>query len=209
MNELIEQIRNLMNSNIAVKINRRLNEFKMFKNATSHDLFEELCFCILTANCSAESCINVQKNAGKKFRTLTREEDFSRLLKENGYRFYNVRAKYIADAVKYRDEIKDILKKHGDDFTLRDWLAKNIMGLGYKEASHFLRNIGHENLAIIDFHIVDILERNGLIKKPKTMTKKKYLEIEEVLATIAEKLNISLAALDLYLWFIETGKILK
>jgi N-glycosylase/DNA lyase len=41
------------------------------------------------------------------------------------------------------------------------------------------------------------------------MTKKRYLEIEAVLKKIAEKLDMSLAELDLYLWYLETGKVLK
>lgn len=87
---------------------------------------------------------------------------------------------------------------------------ENIKGLGYKEASHFLRNIGFTNLAIIDFHIVDLLIKNGLLnEKPKSLSKKKYIEIEDILKEIAEDLNLSLGELDLYLWYMETGKILK
>ncbi|MEM2975891.1 MAG: N-glycosylase, partial [Candidatus Bathyarchaeia archaeon] len=96
-----------------------------------------------------------------------------------------------------------------DEIALREWLVKNIKGIGYKEASHFLRNIGFTNLAIIDFHILNILTRHKLIKKPKTLTRKNYLEIEQTLKNIAEKLNLTLAELDLYLWYIETNKILK
>ena len=92
---------------------------------------------------------------------------------------------------------------------IRKWLVKNIKGIGYKEASHFLRNIGFKNIGIIDFHIIDLLTRFRLIKKPKTLGKKKYLEIEKTLKELSEKLNIGLAKLDLYLWYIETGKILK
>jgi len=66
-----------------------------------------------------------------------------------------------------------------------------------------------DDYAIIDFHIIDILTDYKLIKKPKTITKKKYLEIENVLKKIADKTNLSLAELDLYLWYLETGKILK
>jgi len=88
--------------------------------------------------------------------------------------------------------------------------VKNIKGLGFKEASHFLRNIGFKNLAIIDFHIVDLLIKHKLIdKKPKSLSKSKYLEIEEKLKKIANELNLSLGELDLYLWYMETGKILK
>ena len=56
---------------------------------------------------------------------------------------------------------------------------------------------------------MDILVKNQLIEKPKTMTKSKYLEIEEILKNIAKKVKLTLAELDLYLWFIETGKVLK
>ncbi|MHA2326793.1 MAG: 8-oxoguanine DNA glycosylase, partial [Promethearchaeota archaeon] len=91
----------------------------------------------------------------------------------------------------------------------RDWIVKNIKGIGYKEGSHFLRNIGYNNLAIIDFHIIDLLVKSHLIEKPKTLTKKKYLEIEELLKLIGKKLKLNLAELDLYLWYTETGKVLK
>ena len=92
---------------------------------------------------------------------------------------------------------------------MREWIVKHIKGLGYKEASHFLRNIGFDDYAIIDFHIVDILEKHKLIRKPKTMTKKRYLEIEKVLQEIGSKSKMTMAELDLYLWYLETGKVLK
>ena len=88
-------------------------------------------------------------------------------------------------------------------------MVDNIKGLGMKEASHFLRNIGFKDFAIIDFHIIDILVKYGLIKKPKTLTKNKYLEIEGILKEIAKKTNLNLAELDLYLWYEETDKVLK
>ena len=91
----------------------------------------------------------------------------------------------------------------------RRWLVDNIKGLGYKEASHFLRNIGYDDYAIIDTHILDILARYRIIKQPKTLTKKNYLKIEGHLQKIARQTKLTLAELDLYLWFLETGKILK
>ena len=91
---------------------------------------------------------------------------------------------------------------------MREWLVKNVKGLGMKEASHFLRNIGFKDLAIIDFHIVDILVENKIINKPKNLNKE-YIKIEEKLRGIAKKVKLSLAELDLYLWYMETGKVLK
>ncbi|MBU1252440.1 MAG: N-glycosylase, partial [Nanoarchaeota archaeon] len=86
-----------------------------------------------------------------------------------------------------------------------------IRGLGMKESSHFLRNTGFQNVAIIDFHIVDILARHGLIEKPKnkSLTPKKYLELESLLNELAGKTGTSLGELDLYLWYEETGTIFK
>jgi len=77
--------------------------------------------------------------------------------------------------------------------------VENIKGLGFKEASHFLRNIGYKNIAIIDFHIIDLLVKYKIIETPKTMTSKNYLEIEEILNKIAKKTSINLGELDLYL----------
>ena len=85
----------------------------------------------------------------------------------------------------------------GDVFEFREWLVKNIKGIGYKEASHFLRNIGYDGLAIIDFHIIDVLEKNRLIRRPKTLTRAKYLEIEKVLKRLADRMKLTLAELDL------------
>ena len=62
---------------------------------------------------------------------------------------------------------------------------------------------------IIDFHILDVLTKSKLIEKPKTMTRNKYLEIEDVLKKIGDASGLTQAELDLYLWYMETGKILK
>ncbi|MFX0026382.1 MAG: N-glycosylase, partial [Candidatus Hermodarchaeota archaeon] len=129
--------------------------------------------------------------------------------KEYGYRFPNIRSKFIIEARKSKDELKNKIKSELNKNDLREWIVENIKGIGYKEASHFLRNIGFTNYAIIDFHIIDLLVAHGLIDKPKTLNRIKYLKIENILKNIADKLNLNLAELDLYLWFLETGKILK
>jgi N-glycosylase/DNA lyase len=130
-------------------------------------------------------------------------------LKGLGHRYPGMRARFIVEARKHKNSLKETIQSFGSEENAREWLAKNVKGLGYKEASHFLRNIGFDNLAIIDFHIIDILAKHGMIERPKTLTKKKYLEIEGVLKRIAKKLGMNLAELDLYLWCAETGKVLK
>ena len=202
MKEIIFKIEQLKVSSIGKIIFQRMKEFAELGEKSNEEIFKELCFCLLTANFNARGGIKIQKEIGDGFLHLS-EKQLSELLTRLGHRFPNSRAKFIIEA---RENFKKINLKDED---IRESLVKNIKGLGMKEASHFLRNIGFSNYAIIDFHIIDFLVRNGLTEKPKTLTEKKYLEIESVLEKIAEKTNLSLGELDLYLWYLETGKVLK
>lgn len=208
MQDLIDTINELKQSEIKQVIDTRLDEFSQFQDGTKEQIFSELCFCVMTANCGAEKCIEIHEQIGLDFAELTKE-DITKKFRELGYRFPNVRSQYIASNQEKIDDIKNSLKEYEDESELRKWIVKNIKGLGYKEGSHFLRNIGFKNLAIIDFHIVDLLVKYGFVEKPKTMTKRKYLEIEEILKEIGTKVNLNMAELDLYLWYMETGKVLK
>lgn len=208
MEKLIKIIEDLKKSKIKNLVSSRIQEFKKIGEESGNKIFNELCFCILTANFNAEKTIKIQKTIGNGFLTFP-DSLLTEKLKKLGYRYPKTRAKYIVEARKYKDTLKTLFKSFKDDYEIREWLIKNVRGFGYKEASHFLRNIGYTNFAIIDFHIVNLLEKYGLIKKPKRLTKRKYLEIENLLRKIAERLNLSLAELDLYLWYMETGKILK
>ena len=189
-------------------VDTRINGFKKLGGEPCGELFKELCFCILTANFAAEKSIEIQETIGDGFLTLS-ELQLADKLKELGYRYPNIRAKYIVEARRYKDSLKETVESFGDEYESREWLVKNVKGIGYKEASHFLRNIGYKNSAIVDFHIIDLLVRCGLIEKPKTLTKTKYMEIEELLRKIAAEADMNLAELDLYLWHIETGNVLK
>ena len=208
MKELLASIETLKNSNISSVIDERIKEFSEVREFGSERIFEELCFCILTANCAAKSCIEVQKRINTGFLNYS-EEDLKTKFREYGYRFPNIRAKYIIEARNHLLEINNKINSSMDEVMLREWLAKTIKGLGYKEASHFLRNIGFKNIAIIDFHIIDILEKFGIIQKPKTLSKKKYIEIEQTLKKIGERVKLDLDELDLYLWYMETNEVLK
>ncbi|MHA1280948.1 MAG: N-glycosylase/DNA lyase [Promethearchaeota archaeon] len=208
MEELISQIEKLKNQEISQVIKKRINEFSSIIKKGEEAIFSELCFCILTANCSAEKCIEVQKKMGNNFINLSQEK-LAEKLKSLGYRFPNKRAEFIVYARKLKKKVIDKIYNYKNEFELRNWLAKNIKGLGLKEASHFLRNIGFKNLAIVDFHIVDILVKYKLINKPKSMNKTNYLKIESILQKLAERCNLNNDELDLYLWYIETNKVLK
>jgi len=209
MNNLIQKINRLKKSKIHQVIQKRMKEFEKAGKSSSKILFGELCYCLLTANFNAVRAMQIQNSVGKHFHSLS-EKNLAKALKKAGHRFPNARAHFISEARKCKSMLKTNINSK-DESKTRDWLVKNIKGLGMKEASHFLRNIGFKNLAIIDFHIIDLLLRNHLIKKPKSksLTKSNYLAIEQVLKALAKRVNLNLSELDLYLWYMETGKILK
>lgn len=198
MKKLINSINELKKTDVSKTVNQKTKEFRSFRKKCNNDIFKEMCFCLLTANFNAAGGIKIQDAINDDFLKLS-EKQLASALKKHGHRFPNARANYICEARKSKDKME----------LSREWLIENIKGLGMKEASHFLRNIGFDDYAIIDFHIIDLLENHGIIERPKTLTKNKYLEIEEKLREIARKTNLTLSELDMYLWYLETGKILK
>lgn len=208
MKKLLNQIDKLRNSEVRCTIDSRIAEFESLGRKSSKELFKELCFCILTANFRADRSIYVQKEIGDGFLTIPKAR-LAKTLKDLGCRFHTNKAGYIVEARRHADSIKAISSSFKSSVELREWLVKNVKGIGYKEASHYLRNTGHKDIAIIDFHIIDILAEHGLLTKPKTMSRKKYLEIEDILRRLSAKTGLSPAELDLYLWYLETGRVLK
>jgi N-glycosylase/DNA lyase len=205
--ELLERIRWLKNSDVAEVVKQRIKEFKSFNEKSSKEWFSEMCFCILTANSSAELGMKIQDKYGLLF-FESQYDTLKNILKAEGHRFYNKRAEFICSARRYGN-IKEIISRFRSGKEAREWLVGHIKGLGYKEASHFLRNVGFDDVAILDRHIMRILEEHNLIGEIRTLTKRRYLEIERILEKIAKDVGLTLAELDLYLWYIKTGQILK
>jgi N-glycosylase/DNA lyase len=194
----------------------RLSEFEQYwTDKNDEEIFTELSFCILTPQSRAKSC----------WEAITALRDKDLLLKGNVdrireklhcVRFHNKKAQYLVDArglfIKNgRISIKQLLGKFMDVYERREWLVRNIRGLGYKEASHFLRNLGFgKDIAILDRHILKNLKLMGVIKEiPESIGRSKYLEIEKSMAGFAKDIGIPLAHLDLLLWSKETGEIFK
>ena len=208
MQSVLNIVENLRKTEIREVIEGRMKEFANFENATSEEIYSEMCFCFLTANYSAAGGLRIQKEIGSGFWKLSLE-DLSKELIRLGHRFPNARANYIYESRELKDKIKKILSDLGDDIQRREWIVKNVKGIGMKEASHFLRNIGYSNVAIIDKHIINLMVEEGLMERPKTLTPKKYIEAENILKKLSEKTGFNLGELDLYLWYHKTGKVLK
>lgn len=208
MKKLIARVEKLKASPLKEVIDNRMKEFSYFQNGTNKEVFLELCFCFMTANFQAAKSWEIQKEIGSGFWEMD-EKDLQLKLKELGHRFWPQRGTRIFEARWLKDSIIEKLAEFEGELLMRDWIVENLKGLGMKEASHFLRNIGYNDIAIIDKHIINILVSGGLIERPKTLSVKKYLEIEEVLRELGSKVSLNLGELDLYLWSEETGKVLK
>lgn len=186
------------------KIKIQINEFQKIKDSDNSTWFNELCFCLLTANSKAETAIKIQiEMSPNGFQKKTRTE-IAHIIKKHGHRFHNIKADYIFSARKFTT-IREILLKMSS-FNAREFLVKNIKGLGYKESSHFLRNVGRNDVAIIDRHVLRFLKNENLIVKiPKTISKKNYLEFEKIL----NNFEMPQDELDLIIWGNMTGNVLK
>ena len=196
-------------------IQKRLAEFRQVMQWKDEEVFAELCFCLLTPQSSAKVCwdaVTALKQRTLLLKGLPAEiEPYLRSV-----RFSDSKAKYMVEARNQfsRDgtlQLKSRISSFYNPFELREWLVENVKGLGYKEASHFLRNIGlGEGFAILDRHILRNLNRLGvIIEIPTTITKKRYLEIEEKLRRFSTEIRIPMADLDLLFWSKETGWIFK
>jgi len=195
-------------------IKERLKDFSRFKESCDKELFSELCFCLLTPQSKATVCDNAikeLKNTGHLFKG-NKQTIKSKL---RGVRFPNNKTDYLLCArrlfkIKKIFDVKNKINSYDIPKT-REWLVKHVKGMGYKEASHFLRNIGlGEDVAILDTHILKNLKKIGIIKNiPKSMTKKQYFDIENRMRRFSKKINIPLNELDLLFWSKETGFVFK
>jgi N-glycosylase/DNA lyase len=187
------------------------NRLEDFSRVPPKDYFYELAYCLLTPQSSAVNAgkaINLLK-AHDFFRTSINPEPLLHQ-KEFYIRFHKTKAKHLLAMKDKFIEIEQHLTNSNSSIELREWLVQHVKGLGWKEASHFLRNIGHRDLAIIDRHILRNLVRAGVLRAlPKTLTPKLYKQIEKKFLTFAVQIDIPMDELDLLFWSMETGEILK
>lgn len=198
-------------------IRARLGEFEAILSvADDARLFEELVYCIFTAGASARMGLN----AIEKVRSHLLKAGHPRLnrLLVGAHRYPRARSGYVVHTRNYLKKdcglrLRERLDSFGEDpEARRDFFAQNpgIKGIGYKEASHYLRNIGYRGYAILDKHILRALYHYGVVDSPAPpSTKKKYLLVEENMRKFADEIKINFDELDLLLWSNKTGEILK
>lgn len=190
------------------KIKEKLEEFRQIKK---EKYFYELCFCICTPNSKAENATIVQRELEELNFQFVDIDPTSILRNPKNYiRFHNQKAKRLINLKSIYSNVLDIINSDSANINKRNELEKLIPGIGLKEASHYLRNIGFRNLAILDRHILSNLNKCGVLEELELpTTKRKYLFIEKKFLDFAIQIGIPIDELDLLFWAEKTGKILK
>ena len=202
---------------IKPQIQKRLEEFRQtWKNSDDKGIFIELAFCVLTPQSKALNAWSaITKLTENNLLFEGQAEEIAEYL--NVVRFKNTKAQNL---VKLREEMKNdkgefitkqLFASMKDSFERREWIVKNVKGMGWKEASHFLRNVGFgDDLAILDRHILRNMQRLNVIEEiPKTITPKAYLDMENRLRNYVKTIDIPMDETDLLLWYKEAGEIFK
>jgi len=198
------------------EILKRLSEFEaVWQTGTDERLWEEMVFCFFTGGCSAR--MGLRSVEAIRPILLSGNQDELAAALRGKHRYPNARASYIVASREFLQEhcnlrLRKKLQSFDNDLERRDWLVKEkrIKGLGYKEASHYLRNIGLKGYAILDKHILRSLAELEIIDDAKPPnTRLKYLAVEEKLKNLAKITQIDFDELDLVLWSLKTGEILK
>lgn len=124
------------------------------------------------------------------------------------YRFPDSRARQLtATVIEVRREAKglaDLLRSFGDVEIARGWFVTHAKGLGPKQASMFLRNIGASyDLAVLDRHLINYMMMMGLTADPKpTRRMADYRRDEIVLRDHAAGFGLPVGFLDWAVWIV-------
>lgn len=199
-------------------IQARLREFdQIWRTGSDARLWEELVYCIFTAGASAQMGLRSVEAVRPLLKSGRRPAMTRALIAAGAHRFPNARPAYVVSTRSFLEKsismrLRDRLDGFGDPVQRRDWLAQEpqIKGLGYKEASHFLRNVGFKGYGILDKHILRSLAELGVVDSPKPPSgRHRYLAIEARMREFAKEVQIDFDELDLVLWSMKTGEILK
>jgi N-glycosylase/DNA lyase len=197
-------------------IDKRKKHFAaLYEKATDNEIFAELAFCLFTPQSKALSCWRAVEILAQKDLLLNAEAP-EIAASISGVRFLNNKSNFVVLARDFftqsgKINIKKILNEKGSPQNLRQFLVANIKGIGYKEAGHFLRNIGKgDGLTILDRHILKNLVAYKVLEKlPPSLSPKVYVSIEKEMQNFSHEIGVPLDDLDMVLWCKESGGIFK
>lgn len=190
------------------------------------NLLSELILCILSSQDKYELALSaVKKMRAKNIlsvpkskkeakvlvdkirKTLSSPVDF--IVAEKSYsrklRFFEKKTSYIERTIEnvYLNGLTlgALIGQKESPESTRDVVIKYCCGLGPKQASMFLRNIGyHSDYAVLDKHIIDYMNLMGLVRIQGYSNMSTYRVIEEKFKNYACQNNIDLLHLDIAIW---------
>lgn len=186
--------------------------------------FYELCYCLLTPQSKAvhagavvDSLKNIGffESGGDALHLLRNKDTYIRFHNTKHKRLHALREQWSAiesvlDHAMQHRKVHSPGEVNTQTLTLRDSLVDMVGGIGMKEASHFLRNIGFRGMAIIDRHLLTNMLRCGLYAElPPLSTRTHYRAVEARYLQFADAVEIDPDELDLLFWSAQTGVILK
>ena len=136
---------------------------------------------------------------------------FSPMTKRQGrkYRYPKLRANHIRRTAEQiylsGHSIRSILLSCDNEKDVRSKIVSFAVGVGPKQASLFLRNIGYaKNLAILDTHILKYMSVVGLLPQiiQSVSSLRKYEVIEQLLCSYSKRFQTSLAYIDTAIWVV-------
>ncbi len=186
------------------------------------DLRYELVACLLGSQVRAESAdaaVSRLSSAGLLYDDRWRRRDAafeadvaaelanrrSGLAGETSYRFPQMRARQLAQmrVVLRSEPLTTRLASCRDIRAVRAGLVRDLPGIGPKQASMFLRNVGKSyDVAILDVHVLKYFHRLGLLPEHKLAisTLKLYEKAEAVASRYAIQCGHPVGFLDWAIW---------
>ncbi len=122
------------------------------------------------------------------------------------FRFPRLRARHISETIRtiYMENgsLKSILSSCSSETKVRALLIRSALGIGPKQASLFLRNVGYsDNLAILDTHVLRYMFLRGMVSlhsSPASLHA--YEKIENLLLEHSFTIGFPLSCLDQAIW---------
>jgi N-glycosylase/DNA lyase len=183
------------------------------RSVTLDELWTSMSFCVLSSNVRLDSANKAHRaiwsipllfDIGD--RTDNLELQLQNRLIGAGYRFHKTKAVKLANSwVALRENhacLVDLINNSTDVLSVREYVVKMFPGIGIKQASMFLRDIGVTcELPVIDIHIRRFLSAHVAEFNPSI--KSDYLQAESWLGELARIHTSSVAAVDLAIWAAE------
>lgn len=125
------------------------------------------------------------------------------------YRFPEKRSRQLSVArqtlTREYGTLSSFLENSLDAVEARSWLISHVPGIGPKQASMFLRNVGVSyELAILDRHVLNYMSALGIYSGKDAFISniKQYRQCESVLREHAEEMDCSVGLLDWAIWIV-------